>query len=61
MKHLELLLKKVKEEITSYERALIGGDANDYAEYRRLCGIVHGLDIARSLVEDRIKASENDD
>ena len=58
---LRVLLKKYYEHRTEYERVLINGDAKDYTEYKNLCGIITGLNIAEREVLNLQAAMEKRD
>jgi len=40
---------------------LATGRANDYAEYRHVCGVIRGLTHAESIVKDLVQKLEKDD
>ena len=47
-----VLIERIEEQKSSAVEFLIGGGSKDFAEYRNVCGLVRGLETARSLVED---------
>jgi hypothetical protein len=47
-----VLIERIEEQKSSAVEFLISGGSKDFAEYRNVCGLVRGLEIARSLVED---------
>ena len=57
---LEYLETKLKEERTLIVENLIQGKL-DEGEYKRLCGALQGLDLARSHIKDLAKRMEQDD
>ena len=40
---------------------LATGRANDYAEYRHVCGVIRGLTHAETIVKDLVQKLEKDD
>ena len=61
---LELLVKKLQDRVEQVSESLRDGSARDYAEYRNLCGVVRGLELAQMETNDllrRLKENENDD
>ena len=57
---LDYLLSKFDEERTLIIDALIQGKL-DEAEYKRLCGALQGLDLAKNHVKDLAKRLERND
>jgi hypothetical protein len=57
---LEYLESKLKDERTLIVENLIQGKL-DEGEYKRLCGALQGLDLARSHIKDLAKRMEQDD
>ena len=57
---LEYLDSKLDEERTSIIEALIQGKLNE-AEYKRLCGALQGLELAKNHIKDLAKRLERDD
>lgn len=51
-KIMELLHARIGERITAISESLVGGVAQDFAEYRRLCGVVTGLLTAQNEIQD---------
>lgn len=37
------------------------GRCNDFAEYRHICGIIRGLELADQMVDDLVQKMEKDD
>lgn len=54
----EVLKDKVDDEIKSIESALSSGSAKSYDEYQKLCGVIKGLNIAKTHVEDLRRTTE---
>lgn len=57
---LEYLESKLQEERTLIVEALIQGKL-DEGEYKRLCGALQGLDLAKNHIKDLAKRLERDD
>ncbi len=57
---LEYLTAKLDEERTLIVEALIQGKL-DEGEYKRLCGALQGLDLAKNHIKDLAKRLERDD
>ena len=57
---LEYLDSKLQEERTLIVEALIQGKL-DEGEYKRLCGALQGLDLAKNHIKDLAKRLERDD
>ena len=49
---------RIRELLNDYADTVSGGSANDYAEYRRLCGVIEGLAIAEREFLDLISRME---
>ena len=60
MDDLELLRKKILEDKLRYEDSILSGNASDFAEYRRLCGVLSGICIALDHVNTRIEANREE-
>jgi hypothetical protein len=57
---LEYLVSKYEEERTLIIEALVQGKL-DEAEYKRLCGALQGLELAKNHVKDLAKRLERED
>ena len=57
---LEYLESKLQDERTLIVEALIQGKL-DEGEYKRLCGALQGLDLAKNHIKDLAKRLERDD
>jgi hypothetical protein len=57
---LEYLDSKLQEERTLIVESITQGNMNE-GEYRRLCGALQGLDLARNYIKDLAKRLERDD
>jgi len=56
----EYLTGKIDDEILSVTSYLAGNHASGIEEYRRLCGVVQGLNLAKDIVKDLAKRLEQD-
>jgi len=57
---LELLNKKIEEQVKSHSEALIEGQSKDYAQYRELCGVIRGLQTAQREIGDLVRKLKDD-
>jgi hypothetical protein len=57
---LELLNKKIEEQVKSHSEALIGGNSQDFASYRELCGVIRGLQTAQREIGDLVRKLKDD-
>lgn len=63
-KYLEHLTAKVNDKILQLQEAMADGNANDFAEYKKMCGEIKGLLTARSFIQDlheRLKQNDDDE
>ena len=64
MKHYaneyEYITGTLDDEITSVTAHIANNSAKDIEEYRRLCGVIQGLNLAKSIVKDLQKRLERD-
>jgi hypothetical protein len=58
---LEYLKSKLEDERSNVVSFLSQGTLKDIEEYRRLCGVIQGLDAAKVLINDLAKRMETDD
>jgi len=58
---LEYLKSKIEDERSNVVSFLSQGTLKDIEEYRRLCGVIQGLDAAKVLINDLAKRMETDD
>jgi hypothetical protein len=59
---LELLNKKIEEQVKSHSEALVSGRSEDFASYRELCGKIAGLQTAQREIaelQQRLKADDD--
>ena len=52
MTELEVILKKINEHESNMISALAHGSCKDFGEYQRICGVIHGLNLAKTELED---------
>jgi hypothetical protein len=52
MTELEVILKKINEHEISMTAALTRGGCKDFGEYQRICGVIHGLGLAKLDIAD---------
>ena len=55
------LLKEIAKERVAREAACSNGNLKDFAEYKNLCGVIQGLNLAESIVKDLVQKLEHDD
>ena len=60
---LELLNKKIEEQVKSHSEVLLEGNLEDFASYKWQCGVIQGLLTAQREVNDLLRKlkDENDD
>jgi translation initiation factor 1 (eIF-1/SUI1) len=56
---LEYLIREIEEQRTVVVNSILGGNISDY-EYRRLVGVIQGLDFAKTTINDLAKRLETD-
>ena len=56
-----VLIERIEEQKSSAIEFLTSGGPKDFAEYKDVCGLVRGLQTARSLVEDLSRNYMEDD
>lgn len=61
MDGIELLLKQNNEERQALTEILARGAAKDFAEYKHICGVIRGLDLADEYIRDLAKRMASDD
>lgn len=61
MVELERLRRRIREILNDYADTIAGGGAQDFAEYKRLCGVIEGLALAERELLDVRQQSEDDD
>ena len=60
-KYLKHLSTKIDDKVSQLQMSIADGKAEDYAEYRRMCGEVKGLLTARLYIIDLQERVVNDD
>ena len=60
-KYLEHLTGKVNDKILQLQEAMADGNANDFSEYKKMCGEIKGLLTARSYIKDLQERLTHDD
>jgi hypothetical protein len=58
---LETISSQISEQVTVIQEHLGTGLAKDYAEYRELCGRLHGLLLAQRITKDLQRNLEHED
>lgn len=56
----EYLVKKLDEEVEMVKGYLADNHVSGIEEYRRLCGVIQGLTLAKDIMKDLQKRREND-
>ena len=62
--YLQHLFKKIDDKVSQLQEALADGNADDYSEYKKMCGEVKGLLTARLFISDlqeRLKTHDDDE
>jgi hypothetical protein len=60
-KYLKLLSSKIDDKVSQLQMSIADGKAEDYAEYKKMCGEVKGLLTARLFIIDLQERLTNDD
>jgi hypothetical protein len=58
---LSYLAKEIEQLRTDQVVFIASGRANDFAEYRHVCGVIRGLTHAETIVKDLVQKLEKDD
>jgi len=61
MDGIELLLKRNADERNAMIEVVISGNASDFANYKNICGVIRGLDLADEHIRDLAKRMTPDD
>jgi|TARA_R110000868_G_scaffold25246_7_gene98538 hypothetical protein len=64
MTELDLIEKKLDDHEKHYGAALLRGTCKDFGEYQRICGVIHGLNLAKTDLQDlrtKLEKQDNDD
>lgn len=60
--YLKLLAKQIDEKVSQLQMNIADGKADDFAEYKKMCGEVKGLLTARLFIIDlQERVTNNDD
>ena len=60
-KYLKLLSSKIDDKVSHLQMSIADGKADDYAEYKKMCGEVKGLLTARLYIIDLQERVTKDD
>jgi len=61
-KYLILILSKIDDKVSQLQMSLADGKAEDFSEYKKMCGEVKGLLTARLYIQDlQERITNNDD
>ena len=52
---LSLLVKQMDDEKLTVAESLVNGSAMDFAEYRRMCGVIRGLELGQRIVSEMME------
>lgn len=58
---VEVLRKKIREDMNNYADDVAGGACRNYDEYQKLCGVIQGLAMAESHLLSLAKKAEESD
>lgn len=58
---VEVLRKKIREDMNNYADDLAGGACRNFDEYQKLCGVIQGLAMAESHLLSLAKKAEESD
>lgn len=58
---LSYLAKEIEQLRTDQAIFIASGRANDFAEYRHVCGVIRGLTHVETIVKDLVQKLEKDD
>ena len=60
--YLSLLSSKIDDKVSQLQMSLADGKAEDFSEYKKMCGEVKGLLTARLYIQDlQERVTQNDD
>ena len=57
---IELIIEEIQKRVGQIQEDLGSGVAKDFADYRYICGILHGMLVVNRYVEDLNNSLEND-
>lgn len=55
-----VLAKDINADITRYTETIASGSANTYDEYKEMCGVIRGLNLALEHINDLAKINDGD-
>lgn len=58
---VEVLRKKIREDMNNYADDLAGGVCKSFEEYQKLCGVIQGLAMAEAHLLSLAKKAEESD
>jgi hypothetical protein len=58
---IDIIKKKIRQLLNDLADDIAGGAAHDFAEYRHMTGIVHGLALVEREILDLEKVQDKDD
>jgi hypothetical protein len=61
MDGVELLLKHNEDERKALIEVIVSGSASDFANYKHICGVIRGLDLADEHIRDLAKRMKDND
>jgi hypothetical protein len=61
MDGIELLLKRNDEERKALIEVIVSGGVSDFENYKHICGVIRGLDLADEHIRDLAKRMKDDD
>ena len=57
----EYLAKEIDKLRNDQAVFLVGGGAKDFAEYRHVCGVIRGLNLAENIINELVQKMEKSD
>ena len=60
-KMLTYVAKELTTERNGYEASVCQGNVKDFAEYKKLCGLIQGLSQAEAVINDLVQRMEKSD
>lgn len=61
MTEIDVLVKKLYDEVEYLQDSLAHGCAENFEQYRHQVGVIRGLEIAVGFIEDLVKLREQDE
>lgn len=58
MDNFDVIVKNINEKVAQLQESVITGKFDDLAEYKKVCGEIRGLLLARDIVLDQKQKSE---